>query len=337
MSKLTYMLVRDGRPVPDVTAVLTAEQARRYSTPRVRWTPLTEDGVDVLDNMIVEGPDLTIAGAGLTVVCSFDLLNEVTASRLARHMAKGEFGVLSAERSHMSPKQKKEANKKLQARLRQMGYGYIPTKGVYQYQDGNVDSERSYFVPKISREALLKLAKEFDQESVIHGKDGRARGYYQDGREAEWSSDWNDFSFSPKGQARTKYKKREMEFQSKKDGPTNIERLRKDTRTSEPQRRRRDDDGCIWFTTKRGRRVCIQKGETPRQAVNRSIGKVREDHAVRALRRMGNLAETRDPLLSRQIMIRDPRTATRMTLRTWLNRRRAEIKKQSVANRGTAV
>lgn len=71
-------------------------------------------------------------------------------------------------------KSNKEANKKLEKELGIRGYGYTKVKGKYGY------FENSFFVPNIQKENLLKLGREFGQESVIYGekvKDGLYDGF----------------------------------------------------------------------------------------------------------------------------------------------------------------
>lgn len=125
------------------------------------------------------------------------LTNESGMARVAKHFSTGDFGLISGEKKGMTHAQSKDVSKRLQHRIRQMGYGYIPVKGQYRYDSGELAHEPSYLVPHISRSHLHQLSKEFDQESVIRARHGKASAYYQNGKKADWSKGWNDASYNP--------------------------------------------------------------------------------------------------------------------------------------------
>lgn len=74
------------------------------------------------------------------------------------------IGIITAENpmaQELSPKANKERNRELAKKLREMGYGFYQVQGRY----GNV--EKPLVVPNISKEDIVKLGNEFEQDSVI--------------------------------------------------------------------------------------------------------------------------------------------------------------------------
>lgn len=65
----------------------------------------------------------------------------------------------------------KEANKKLEEKLRSMNLGFTKVKGQYGVK------ENSFFVPNITKEETLMLGKLFSQESVIYGEKNEKENY----------------------------------------------------------------------------------------------------------------------------------------------------------------
>jgi len=100
------------------------------------------------------------------------------------------MGIITAENPYGkdgTPEYNKEMNEKLKKRLRDLNLGFVKIKGKY---GGN---ENSLFVPNITKDELLSLGNEFNQESVIFGekfennnKDGvRFSMIYSDHRSGE--------------------------------------------------------------------------------------------------------------------------------------------------------
>jgi len=100
-------------------------------------------------------------------------LNESSLSRIWQFVEdkNRQFGVMSAFRGDISPKENKQRHEELKKRVRDMGYGYIEMDGGYEEEQGIV-KEKSLFIPKISRKELMELGVEYDQHTVIF-KDGK--------------------------------------------------------------------------------------------------------------------------------------------------------------------
>jgi hypothetical protein len=77
------------------------------------------------------------------------------------------IGFITAENPNgkqATPEFNKSANEKLEKKLRLMNLGFNKIKGQY----GN--KENSFFVPNITKNEILDLGKEFDQETIIYGE-----------------------------------------------------------------------------------------------------------------------------------------------------------------------
>jgi hypothetical protein len=76
------------------------------------------------------------------------------------------FGILTAwnPSGKLSKEQNELRNKELAAQLRAGAYGYVVHKGKFG------EFERPFFVPHITRSALVALGKAYDQASVIYGE-----------------------------------------------------------------------------------------------------------------------------------------------------------------------
>lgn len=75
------------------------------------------------------------------------------------------IGIITAENpmaQQATTKSNKERNKQLASDLRDLGYGFYQISGRY----GNV--EHPYVVPNISKEDIIKLGREYEQDSVIY-------------------------------------------------------------------------------------------------------------------------------------------------------------------------
>lgn len=114
-------------------------------------------------------------------------LNESSLSRLWAHNEDHECGAITAFRDKKAdgtPYTKKEnnaRNKSLLAKLMSKGYGVTKIGGSYQYDDGTVSKERSFFVVDKDDTGNLvsdfkRIGKEFDQESVLIAPKGAING-----------------------------------------------------------------------------------------------------------------------------------------------------------------
>lgn len=116
-------------------------------------------------------------------------INEASLSRVWQHLESGRsWGIISAWRGAYEAlpdhelRKVKSKNKKrtdsLESDLSSMGYGYIPLKGRYaetvKTEEGETIKrwvqERSFFVPKITKDDITKLADKYNQDAVIFGQ-----------------------------------------------------------------------------------------------------------------------------------------------------------------------
>lgn len=96
-------------------------------------------------------------------------IEESSLARIWQHVQEEDrsFGVISAYMSSNSEKENVKRHAELRSKVRK--YGYIELKGGYKYEeDDEYTLEKSYLVPNIPKEELLKLCKEFNQESVLY-------------------------------------------------------------------------------------------------------------------------------------------------------------------------
>ena len=95
------------------------------------------------------------------------LMNESSSSRILQHINnKKTFGVISASRKDNSDKENDDRYKSLIKDVRGMGYGYIELKGGYKETTGFV-TEKSLFIPEITKNEIVKLGKKYNQDSVL--------------------------------------------------------------------------------------------------------------------------------------------------------------------------
>lgn len=74
----------------------------------------------------------------------------------------------------ISLKENLERSHQLARRIREMGYGYAPTLGMWKDPEtGIVSYEQSYLVPMMTLEDGLKLGREFDQYGIIYFEKGK--------------------------------------------------------------------------------------------------------------------------------------------------------------------
>jgi len=107
------------------------------------------------------------------------LLNEITACPFAivsAHEANGDSVSEMAD--------PKRGGNELKHRLWELGFGFIGMSGAWIDQTIRWASEGSLLVPAISVEKAIGLAREFDQEAVLLGKNGRLCVVFTDGTTA---------------------------------------------------------------------------------------------------------------------------------------------------------
>lgn len=128
-------------------------------------------------------------------------LNESSLSRLWRHNEKHDAGAITAfldKKEDGTPYSKKEnaaRNKSLLAKLMSKGYSVTKLGGRYQYDDGTIAKERSFFVVDMEdtgklADDLMRLGKEFGQESVLVAPKGAINGEVQAYLLGTRPSDW---------------------------------------------------------------------------------------------------------------------------------------------------
>lgn len=108
------------------------------------------------------------------------VLNESSLSRIVQHMQNKDqsFAVISPFANppmDAPPEQKLEYAKRNKERFYEMvdileknGLGFIQMAGGYKRKNGEKVVERSFFIPKISKEQALQIGKHFGQETIIH-------------------------------------------------------------------------------------------------------------------------------------------------------------------------
>jgi len=95
-------------------------------------------------------------------------LLESSLSRIYQHIEREDsvFVIISAFQ-HNDPQEDKQNHGKLHNDIRSMGYGLIEFESQWKYNDGSVGEEKSFFVPKMTREDGLKLCRKYNQEAII--------------------------------------------------------------------------------------------------------------------------------------------------------------------------
>jgi len=98
-------------------------------------------------------------------------------------------GLISGERPSY-PKVNEGGHTGLKSRLNEMGLKYEETHGKYEHP------EKSFIVRNPTRKEMFQLGKEFGQESVIHGEDGKHQLLYTNGpNEGMYHSSTGAFDF----------------------------------------------------------------------------------------------------------------------------------------------
>ena len=122
--------------------------------------------------------------AGILKTGDKSKINEASIKRIAHHIkqtASKSFGILTASRDAYSSKENAARNKKLEGTVRSLGLGFFKLKGHWkECKDPNIDYakcpnnmkvpviEISLFVPNLTLKQALKLAKKYDQDSIIY-------------------------------------------------------------------------------------------------------------------------------------------------------------------------
>ena len=95
-------------------------------------------------------------------------------SRLIKHLEDNSFGIISGYLGKLSLKENKERHKKLKSLVRSKGYGYKEIKGFWEGEETKkLEEEYALFIPKITFEDIKSLGKEFEQEAIIFGEEGK--------------------------------------------------------------------------------------------------------------------------------------------------------------------
>jgi len=113
-----------------------------------------------------------------------DEINEASLGRVYQHITKEaskSFAIITAFRGGYSTKQNKSRNKQLGSDIRGLGVGFFKVTGYWvECQDDSIEyddcpedqkkpvKEFSYFVPDISKQDAVKLAKKYDQDAIVY-------------------------------------------------------------------------------------------------------------------------------------------------------------------------
>jgi len=101
-------------------------------------------------------------------------LNESSWSRIIQHIQNdNSFAVISAYIKDVTEKENYERHSELRNEIRKLGYGFIEQDSGYTYKDDDTGEsipvkEKSFFIPKIDYDNAIKLAQQFDQESILY-------------------------------------------------------------------------------------------------------------------------------------------------------------------------
>lgn len=97
-------------------------------------------------------------------------------ARVYEHMAEGPFAIVSAARDNLSERENESRMDKLKSRVRDH-HGFLPATGVWMSGTG----PDHVFVPGVSLDAAIGLAREFDQPRILWADRGRYWLYGADG------------------------------------------------------------------------------------------------------------------------------------------------------------
>jgi len=93
------------------------------------------------------------------------LIIETSLQRIFYHFTNNEFGIVSAFKSEYTWEENLERNYQLSKDIRKLGYGFIPIIGRWEKIP-----EYSFFIPKITKDEIIELAKKYDQNYCIWGE-----------------------------------------------------------------------------------------------------------------------------------------------------------------------
>lgn len=117
----------------------------------------------------------------------FTGLKESSINRLVKHMEEHDCGSITAYRSEYTNKENKQRNVSLLSKLLARGYGVTSVRGSYIENYGQPDQrevgEHVFFVVDLKdrkdvKSVLMKLGKEFDQDSILFIPKGLKEGSY---------------------------------------------------------------------------------------------------------------------------------------------------------------
>jgi len=109
----------------------------------------------------------------VTQMNAFERLVAAGLGRLLQQMVSGPYAILSADRVGMTREQRDAARMRLKNMLRELGYGWVDTRGASREGDQDEYSmEDSVFVPGMSSEEAARIGRALDQYSVIVGDRG---------------------------------------------------------------------------------------------------------------------------------------------------------------------
>ena len=116
---------------------------------------------------------------------AFEKMAGAGMGRLLKHMVAGNFAIISPEKSDQTPEEKNLALRRLKKRVRELGYGFVETKGAWKEESGIYGQERSIFVPLLPTGLAEALGREFGQEAIIAGDHGQCNLVSTTGEQGE--------------------------------------------------------------------------------------------------------------------------------------------------------
>lgn len=89
--------------------------------------------------------------------------------RVLAHFRERDFGIVSAFRKEYDEDANLDRQWQLAQDVRKLGHGYIPIVGRWEGV-----SERSLFIPNITKDEVMSLGRKYQQDAVIWGSKGKA-------------------------------------------------------------------------------------------------------------------------------------------------------------------
>ncbi len=106
-------------------------------------------------------------------ITAFERLAAAGMGRLLQHMVDGPYAILSADRVGMTREQRDDARGRLKNMLRELGYGWVDTRGAWREEgEDEYSRENSVFVPGLPSELAEQIGRILDQDNVIVGDRG---------------------------------------------------------------------------------------------------------------------------------------------------------------------